>query len=82
MDQGSNDKLGTLPGRYRLHFECTNSPYCYFSKRMSLDRLIERHGPNFLVEDLYRSERCPLCGTFKFLVICTPVHHSYPADKS
>ena len=44
---GSNKTLGDLPGAYRLHFNCTNSPACYFNKPMDVEALIMAWGKGF-----------------------------------
>ena len=73
----SNKTLGDLPGAYRLHFNCSNSPDCYFNKPMDLEPLIERLGRDFESADLYNVLKCPECKGRKFLFMLTPVHFSY-----
>jgi len=73
----SNRTLGDLPGAYRVHFNCTNSPACYFNKPMDVEALIANLGPEFLTCDLYNVLKCPACKSSKFLFMLTPVHFSY-----
>ena len=85
MAYGTNKTLGDLPGAYRLHFNCSNSPDCYFNKPMELEPLIERLGRDFESADLYNVLKCPECKSDKFLVMFSPVHFSYghvPSDKA
>ena len=77
MAYGTNKTLGDLPGTYRLHFHCSNSPDCYFNKPMDLEPLIERLGSGFASADLYNVLQCPACKSRKFLVMFSPVHVSY-----
>ena len=77
MAHGSNKTLGDLPGSYRMHFNCTNSPACHFNKPMEVEELITSLGPGFLTSDLYNVLKCPACKGRKFLVMLTPVHFSY-----
>jgi hypothetical protein len=74
---GSNRTLGDLPGAYKLHFNCTNSPDCYFNKPMDVDRMIDHLGQGFASADLYNVLKCPVCKSNKFLVMFSPVHVSY-----
>jgi len=76
-ETGSNETLGNLPGAYRLHFNCSNAPACYFNKAMDVELLIANLGPSFLTGDLYRVLKCPKCKSRKFLFMLTPVHFSY-----
>ena len=76
----TNETIGDLPGHYRLHFNCTDAPHCDFNKPMDLEKLIGRFGQEFAVADLYGVLRCPECKGGKFLIILTPVHHSYGND--
>ena len=78
----TNETLGDLPGAFSLHFNCTNSPACYFNKPMDIELLIGRLGPEFKGADLYDVLRCPECKSRKFLVICTPVTKEYGATAS
>ena len=73
----SNETLGDLPGAYKLHFNCTNAPHCYFNKPMDIERMTERLGPEFMSADLYNVLKCPQCKSRKFLVMFSPVHVSY-----
>jgi hypothetical protein len=73
----TNRTLGDLPGQYQLHFNCTDAPACHFNKPVDINLLIDRLGDSFECADLYGALRCPACKGRKFLVICTPVHHSY-----
>ncbi len=77
MAYGSNKTLGDIPGAYRMHFNCTNSPDCYFNKPMDVEALIASLGPAFLTSDLYNVLKCHKCKGRKFLVICSPIHVSY-----
>jgi len=61
MAHGSNKTLGDLPGAYRMHFHCSNSPACYFNKPMDMEKLIASLGPGFLTCDLYDVLKCPEC---------------------
>jgi hypothetical protein len=74
---GSNRTFGDLPGAYRLHFNCTNAPSCYYNKPMDLKILIASLGSGFRTCDLYCVLKCPKCKGCDFLVIGTPVHFSY-----
>jgi len=74
---GSNKTLGDIHGAYRMHFNCTNSPACYFNKPMDVEALIKNLGEGFLTSDLYKVLKCPQCKGRKFLFMLTPVHFSY-----
>ena len=76
-ETGSNRTLGDLPGAYRLHFNCSNAPACYFNKAMDVELLITSLGSGFLTCDLYNVLKCPKCKSRKFLFMLTPVHFSY-----
>lgn len=85
MAHGSNKTLGDLPGAYRAHFNCTNSPVCYFNKQMDVEALIASLGREFPTSDLYNVLKCPACKSRKFLFMLTPVHFSYgdaPSDNA
>ena len=60
-----------------MHFNCTNSPACYFNKPMDVEVLIANLGREFLTCDLYNMLKCPECKSRKFLFMLTPVHFSY-----
>ncbi len=66
-----------LPGAYKLHFNCTNAPDCYFNKPMNVDVMIEHLGSEFESTCLYDVLICPACKSKKFLVMFSPVHVSY-----
>jgi len=74
---GSNKTLGDLPGAYRLHFTCTNSPACHFNKPMDVEALIMSLGQGFLTSAVYNVLKCLTCKSRKFLYSLTPVHMSY-----
>lgn len=77
-----NGTLGTLPGSYRLHFHCSDpTGECRHNKRVDIDLLIRHLGERFICKDLYEVLRCPVCKGRKFLIIYTPVHHSYPSHN-
>ena len=61
MAYGTNKTIGDLRGSYRMHFNCTNSPACYFNKQMDVEALIASLGPGFLTSDLYNVLKCPQC---------------------
>ena len=73
----SNRTLGDLPGAYKLHFNCSNAPACYFNKPMDVQRMIEHLGSEFDSISLYDVLQCPACKGRKFLVMFSPVHVSY-----
>ncbi len=74
---GSNRTLADLPGNYTLHFNCSNSPDCYFNTSVNLDRMIDHLGPQFESAALYDVLKCPKCKSRRFLVMFSPVHRSY-----
>ncbi len=76
MANGTNSTLGDLPGNYCLHFNCSNSPDCYFNKPMDLEPTIKRLRQGFESTDPYNVLQCSLCKSRKFLVMFSPVHVS------
>lgn len=58
MELASNRTLIDVQRGYRLHFECNNIPYCYYSKNMSVERLIEWLGEDFISTEFYGVLRC------------------------